>query len=81
LAAEAFIYGYPLVADLEQVVRYTTEGAGVLIAIQRDAPQDSTERANWLPCPKGNLRPALRVYNPQQGRARRQLRATSDHPY
>jgi hypothetical protein len=32
LAAEAFIYGYPLVADLEQVVRYTTEGAGVLPA-------------------------------------------------
>jgi hypothetical protein len=32
LAAEAFIYGYPLVADLEQVVRYTTKGAGVLPA-------------------------------------------------
>jgi hypothetical protein len=32
LAAEAFIYGYPLVADLEQVVRYTTVGAGVLPA-------------------------------------------------
>jgi hypothetical protein len=30
LAAEAFIYGYPLVADLEQVVRYATVGAGVL---------------------------------------------------
>lgn len=32
LAAEAFIYGYPLVADLEQVVRHTTVGAGVLPA-------------------------------------------------
>jgi hypothetical protein len=32
LAAEAFIYGYPLVADLEQVVRYTTRGAGVIPA-------------------------------------------------
>jgi hypothetical protein len=30
LAAEAFIYGYPLVADLEQVIRYATVGAGVL---------------------------------------------------
>ena len=30
LAAEAFIYGYPLVADLGQVVRYATVGAGVL---------------------------------------------------
>jgi hypothetical protein len=30
LAAEAFIYGYPLVAALDQVVRYATVGAGVL---------------------------------------------------
>jgi len=30
LAAEAFAYGYPLVADLEQVVRYTAAGARVL---------------------------------------------------
>jgi len=27
LAAEAWVYGYPLVANLEQVVRFTTEGA------------------------------------------------------
>jgi hypothetical protein len=32
LAAEAYVYGYPLVADLDQVVRYTTTGAGVLPA-------------------------------------------------
>jgi len=44
---------------------YRDDGS-LTIAIQRDGPRDTTERANWLPCPRGDFRPALRVYIPQQ---------------
>jgi hypothetical protein len=74
-AAEASVYGYSLIADLDQVIRYTTTGADYFLvdnSIDRysvgdrtPGPTDPTERANWRPAP-GDLRPALRVYARRQ---------------
>jgi hypothetical protein len=42
------------------------ENGSLSITIQHDQPEDATERANWLPAPEGDFRPALRIYNPRQ---------------
>lgn len=34
--------------------------------MQRDEPQSSGERANWLPTPAGDFRPLLRMYEPDE---------------
>jgi hypothetical protein len=52
------------IGDRTPGVRYANDGS-LTIAIQHDEPPDPADRANWLPCPEGDFRPALRVYNPQ----------------
>jgi hypothetical protein len=46
------------------------------ITIQHDEPVDASERANWLPAPEGDFRPALRVYYPRP-EVRRTLRTAA----
>lgn len=36
------------------------------IYIQHDEPDDESQRANWLPAPAAQFRPALRMYEPRQ---------------
>jgi hypothetical protein len=40
--------------------------ASLTIYIQHDEPDDESQRANWLPAPTGQFRPALRMYTPRQ---------------
>ncbi|MGH7461649.1 MAG: DUF1254 domain-containing protein, partial [Longimicrobiales bacterium] len=41
------------------------DSAGVVdLCIQHDAPQDSNQRANWVPAPAGDFRVTLRAYEP-----------------
>jgi hypothetical protein len=41
------------------------EDGSLTIYLQHDEPADAIQRANWLPAPAGDFRPALRVYNPR----------------
>lgn len=50
LSTEAFVYGFPLVLDLDQVQRYVNEDVGANAA----APFNSA----------GDVRPVLRMYEP-----------------
>src|ERR1700749_2578901 len=47
LAAEAFLYGFPLVFDLEQAERFTQQGMGIVAA----APFNSFSHADRLAGP------------------------------
>lgn len=40
------------------------ENGTLTLYMQRDEPVAPEERANWLPTPKGNFRPILRMYEP-----------------
>ena len=43
---------------------HQADDGSLTIVIQRDAPGDPDERANWLPTPTGRFRPILRMYGP-----------------
>ncbi len=45
LAAEAFVYGFPLVFDIEQVDRFTREGMGSLAPSPLNAFSHATDLA------------------------------------
>lgn len=62
LAAEAFVYGFPLVFDTPGL--HTAEDGSLTIVMQRDEPSTPAGRANWLPTPAGDFRPLLRMYEP-----------------
>lgn len=53
------------------VGRLAVEGEADLAAVRAVqqqlslTPLDPTQRANWLPAPAGDFRPALRIYNPR----------------
>lgn len=53
------------IGDRTPGLAYGDDGS-LTIYIQRNKPQDPAQRANWLPAPEGDFRPALRVYNPRQ---------------
>jgi hypothetical protein len=53
------------IGDRTPGLHYGEDGS-LTITIQHDQPEDGTERANWLPAPEGDFRPALRIYNPRQ---------------
>lgn len=40
------------------------EDGSLTIVMQRNAPTDPVELANWLPTPEGDFRPLLRLYQP-----------------
>jgi len=54
------------------LINTATEGlvmgddGSLTVAIQHDEPTDPTERANWLPAPKGDFYFILRIYMPKQ---------------
>ena len=45
---------------------HTADDGSLTIILQRDAPEDPDERANWLPTPEGDFRPILRMYEPHE---------------
>jgi hypothetical protein len=45
---------------------HIAQGGSLTIFMQRDEPQDSGQRANWLPTPAGDFRPLLRMYEPDE---------------
>lgn len=66
---QAYLYGFPLVFDLDQVTRYVTEGVGANPAaafntFSHEQPTDPKAAANWLPSPAGDFRPVMRTYEP-----------------
>ncbi|MFC8626764.1 DUF1254 domain-containing protein [Streptomyces anulatus] len=42
------------------------EDGSLTVVIQREQPGDPAEAANWLPAPKGDFRPMIRLYTPGQ---------------
>jgi hypothetical protein len=46
--------------------RYIAQDGSLTIFMQRDEPQNSGQRANWLPTPAGDFRPLLRMYEPDE---------------
>jgi hypothetical protein len=62
LAAEACLYGYPLVYNLEMMIE---RAAGLDIYFQHDSPGPERE-SNWLPAPAGRFRVAMRMYQPRE---------------
>jgi hypothetical protein len=51
------------IGDRTPELRYGADGS-LTVAIQHEAP-DAAHRANWLPAPVGDFRPALRMYQPR----------------
>ena len=49
---------------LDEQPGFTVAGA-LTITMQRDEPDDPTERANWLPTPDGEFYLVLRMYWPK----------------
>ena len=43
-----------------------TEDGSLTIFMQKDEPESPDERTNWLPTPRGDFRPILRMYEPQE---------------
>ena len=41
------------------------DDGGVTITMSAEEPSDPTACANWLPAPRGDFRPVLRMYNPE----------------
>jgi hypothetical protein len=76
---EFFLVANPIdrysIGDRTPGLRYGEDGS-LTITIQHDQPQGPTQRANWLPAPQGDFRPALRIYNP----ARKSSTAATNHP-
>jgi hypothetical protein len=64
-----YLVGNPIdrysIGDRTPGIVYADDGS-LTISIQRDAPTDPTERANWLPAPERDFRPILRMYGPEQ---------------
>jgi hypothetical protein len=54
------------------LINSTTEGlvydddGSLTITVQREQPEDATERANWLPAPEGPFYLVMRIYWPEQ---------------
>ena len=59
LAAEAYLYGYPLVYCVQEMINTASKPE-----IAWSAPGPDKE-SNWLPAPKGDFRPILRMYQPR----------------
>jgi hypothetical protein len=45
-------------------LKLTGDGS-LTIYVQEDEPKDPAQRANWLPAPKGDFSPFIRVYWPK----------------
>ena len=54
-----------LINSTTQGLAYGDDGS-LTITIQREQPQDVTEKANWLPAPEGPFYLVLRIYWPEQ---------------
>ena len=48
LITEAFFYGYPLVSDLDEIVRFTKTGMGRRQPLRRAAARSSLTKTNGL---------------------------------
>jgi hypothetical protein len=51
------------IGDRTPGVQIADDGS-LTIVMQREAPADPAESANWLPTPEGRFRPILRMYEP-----------------
>lgn len=51
------------IGDRTPGLQYGSDGS-LTVYMQPDAPNDATERANWLPTPPGDFRPIMRLYEP-----------------
>jgi hypothetical protein len=54
-----------LINSTTQGLAYGQDGS-LTITIQREQPQDTAEKANWLPAPEGTFYLVLRIYWPEQ---------------
>jgi hypothetical protein len=54
-----------LINSTTQGLVYGKDGS-LTITVQRQQPQDATERANWLPAPEGPFYMVMRIYWPEQ---------------
>jgi len=51
------------IGDRTPGLRYGPDGS-LTITIQAEPPADEIQRANWLPAPRGDFRPIMRLYEP-----------------
>ncbi|WP_447912552.1 DUF1254 domain-containing protein [Microbacterium phyllosphaerae] len=53
------------IGDRTQGIHYADDGS-LTLYLQHDEPDEPDRRANWLPTPDGDLRPMIRIYQPQE---------------
>jgi hypothetical protein len=66
LRAEPVVIQVPQVADSYYVWQFEDLYGTLTITIQHQQPQDTAEKANWLPAPEGPFYLVLRIYWPER---------------